>query len=414
MLGLDDFFSKRALEGYKPSAIREILKYSSDPSIISFGGGYPDPQYFPKEHFTEAMDYVLSSLTDKALQYGSTEGVKELREWLVKFEEEEEKVKLELDEIIITIGSQQGFDLLCKVLLDPGDTIIVEEPSYIGALTAFYGFQVNPVSVPMDESGIILEELENICQNLWKKNIKPKLIYVIPNFQNPAGVTLSLERRAKVLEIASKYNMLVVEDNPYGDLIYEGNKIVPIKSMDAEGRVVYLRTFSKILFPGLRLGWFMGNKSLVRKVVIAKQSSDLCTTSLGQYATYEYCRRGYLKPHIEYMATRYARKRNTMIQAIEEYFPPEVKFTRPSGGYFVWLTLPEYINADEMFWKAIEAKVAYVIGSAFHVQGRGKNTIRLSFSQIGEPLIIEGIKRLAKVITQEMEIFDKTSSAPNY
>ncbi|MBT9164176.1 MAG: 2-aminoadipate transaminase [candidate division WS2 bacterium] len=410
MLDLDSFFSKRAVEGFKPSAIREILKYGSDPSIISFGGGYPDPQYFPKEYFTEAMDYVLCSLTDKALQYGSTEGVKELREWLINFEEEEEKVKLELDEIIITIGSQQGFDLLCKVLLDPGDTVLVEEPSYIGALTAFYGFQVNPVSVPMDESGIILEELENICQNLGKKNIKPKFIYVIPNFQNPAGVTLSLERRVRLLEIASKYNMLVVEDNPYGDLIYEGDKILPIKSMDTEGKVIYLRTFSKILFPGLRLGWFMGNKALVRKVVIAKQSSDLCTTSLGQYATYEYCRRGYLKPHVEYMATRYARKRNTMIKAIEKYFPPEVKYTRPSGGYFVWLTLPEYLNADEMFWKAIEAKVAYVIGSAFHVEGRGKNTIRLSFSQVGETAITEGIKRLAKVITQEIDIFNKISA----
>lgn len=407
MLGIDGFFSKRALDGYKPSAIRELMKYSSDPSIISFGGGYPDPQYFPKEHFTESMDYVLSSLTDKALQYGSTEGVKELREWLINFEEEE-KVRLELDEIIITIGSQQGFDLLCKVLLDPGDTVIVEEPSYIGALTAFYGFQINPVSVPMDESGIILEELEKTCQNLWKKNIKPKLIYVIPNFQNPAGVTLSLERRIKLLEIASRYNLLIVEDNPYGDLIYKGTKILPIKSLDTEDRVIYLRTFSKILFPGLRLGWLMGNKTLVRKVVIAKQSSDLCTTSLGQYATYEYCRRGYLKPHIEYMAAMYALKLNTMIKAIEEYFPPEVKYTRPNGGYFVWLTLPEYINADEMFWKAIESKVAYVVGSAFHVEGRGKNTIRLSFSQISESAIIEGIKRLGKVISQELEIYNKT------
>ncbi len=404
MLKVEEFFSERANKGLVSSAIRELMKYSSDPSIISLGGGYPDPRLFPTEKFKEAMDYALEAVPSKALQYGTTEGVKELREWLINYEKVEESINLDLEQMIITIGSQQSFDLLCKVLLDPGDTILVEEPSYVGALTAFKAFHINVVPVSMDSEGLILEALESKCEELIKINKKPKLVYVIPNFQNPAGVTMSLERRKRLLDIADRFNLLVVEDNPYGDLIFEGEKLPPVKYFDTESRVIYIRTFSKILFPGLRLGWFMGDKTLVRKVVIAKQSADLCTTSLGQYATYEYCRRGYLKPHVEYMAKEYTKKRNAMIDAIRTYFPPEIKYTYPHGGFFVWLTLPIDMSADDMFMRAIENKVAYVVGSAFHVEGRGKNTIRLSFSQVSEVEIKEAISRLGEVLYREIEL----------
>lgn len=411
MLKVEEFFSERAVTGLVPSAIRELIKYSSDPAIISLGGGFPDPRLFPTEKFNEAMDHVLRTVPNKALQYGTTEGVKELREWLINYEKEEEKINLDLEEVIITIGSQQSFDLFCKVLLDPKDIVLVEEPSYVGALTAFKAFHIDVVPIPMDDDGMIMEALESKCQELAKINKKAKLIYVIPNFQNPAGVTMSLVRRKKILEIAQKYNLLIVEDNPYGDLIFEGEKLPPIKYFDTEGRVIYIRTFSKILFPGLRLGWFMGNKELVRKIVIAKQSSDLCTTSLGQFATYEYCRRGYLKPHVEYMAKEYAKKRDAMIEAIKLYFPPDIKYTYPHGGFFVWLTLPENMSANDMFMRAIDNKVAYVVGSAFHIDGRGKNTIRLSFSQVNEAEIKEAIRRLGEVLYKEIDLLPLKKAA---
>ena len=384
------------------SVIREILKLVQNPEVISLAGGMPDPATFPTEELNEVAKQILAKNSACALQYSSTEGLTELREFILSWLDEARE-KAGLDNIMITSGSQQGLDLVSKVLLNPGDTLIVELPSYLAALNAFRSYGGEMVGIPMDDEGMQIDILEETLTKLKNDGKKVKFIYTISNFQNPAGVTMSLARRKKILEVAKKFEVLILEDNPYDKLRFEGEPIPSIYSLDNEGYVISLGTFSKILCPGLRLAWILGNKEIIEKLVIMKQATDLCTTVLNQLIAYEYCHQNDIDKNIESNVEIYRRKRNAMLEALDKYFPVEATWTKPQGGFFVVATLPEYIDTGEMFKEAIEENVAYVPGAPFFADGKGQNTMRLSFCFPSVEDIDEGIKRLGKVIKKRIK-----------
>ena len=396
----EQLFSKLAKQN-KASSIREILKIIQSSDVISLAGGMPDPITFPVEEIKEICTEILTRDSARALQYSSTEGLLKLREFLFQWLNMDGK-KYTKDNIIITSGSQQGLDLVSKALLDPGDIVIVELPSYLAALNVFRSYGAEMVGIPMDTEGMQMESLEDTLEKITSKGKKVKFVYTISNFQNPAGVTMSLPRRKKILEIAQKYDFFILEDNPYDKLRFEGEPIPSIFSFDYEGRVINLGTFSKILCPGLRLAWVSGNEEIIEKIAILKQATDLCTTMLNQLIASEYCDQGYIDKNIESNISIYKDKRDIMLQSLEKYFPEETSWTKPNGGFFVFVTLPEYIDTDEMFSDAIKEKVAYVSGSSFYADGNGKNTMRLSFCYPSKEDIEEGIKRLAKVISKQI------------
>jgi len=396
----EQLFSKLAKQS-KASSIREILKIIQSSDVISLAGGMPDPITFPVEEIKEICTEILTRDSARALQYSSTEGLLKLREFLFKWLNMDGK-KYTKDNIIITSGSQQGLDLVSKALLDPGDIVIVELPSYLAALNVFRSYGAEMIGIPMDTEGMQMESLEDTLEKITSKGKKVKFVYTISNFQNPAGVTMSLPRRKKILEIAQKYDFFILEDNPYDKLRFEGEPIPSIFSFDYEGRVINLGTFSKILCPGLRLAWVSGNEEIIEKIAILKQATDLCTTMLNQLIASEYCDQGYIDKNIELNISIYKDKRDIMLQSLEKYFPEETSWTKPNGGFFVFVTLPEYIDTDEMFSDAIKEKVAYVSGSSFYADGKGKNTMRLSFCYPSKEDIEEGIKRLGKVISKQI------------
>ncbi len=397
----EEFYSVLASR-MKASAIREILKIIQRSNVISLAGGMPDPATFPTEELNEAAKQIFAKDSARALQYSSTEGLQELREFILNWLAEDNK-KAGLDNIMITSGSQQGLDLMSKVLLDPGDIVIVELPSYLAALNAFRSYGGEMVGIPMDDKGMRMDILEETLNQLRTEGKKVKFIYTISNFQNPAGVTMSLPRRKRILEIARKFEVFILEDNPYEKLRFEGEPLPSIYSLDNEGYVVSLGTFSKILCPGLRLAWILGDKEIIEKLVIMKQATDLCTTILNQLIAYEYCRQNDIDKNIESNIQIYRKKRDVMLESLDKYFPAEASWTKPEGGFFVFVTLPEYINTDEMFLKAIEEKVAYVSGAPFFANGKGQNTIRLSFCYPKEKDIEEGIKKLGQVIKKKIK-----------
>jgi 2-aminoadipate transaminase len=394
-------FSERSLT-MKASAIRELLKLVDSPDIISLAGGMPDPTLFPKETIAEISKEVFANHGGKALQYGATEGIPSLRETLVNEGLSEGIKGLKKENLIVTTASQQGLDLIAKIFINPGDTVIVEAPSYVGGLQAFNAFQANFVTVPLDDEGIQTDILEKKLKDLKNKNVNVKFIYLIPNFQNPAGVTLSLERRKKVLEISHKYDVSIIEDDPYGEIRFEGEKLPPLVAMDNIGNVIALRTFSKILAPGLRLGWIIAEEEVIQKLVLAKQASDLCSPSATQYIADTFIRQGHMNNYLDLVRKTYREKKDVMLSALEKYFPEETSWTKPEGGMFVWVTVPEYINTDELFKESIKEKVAYVIGSAFYPHGEDKHHIRLNFTLPTKEQIEEGVKRLGKLIEEKI------------
>jgi 2-aminoadipate transaminase len=400
-INTEEFYSILASK-MEASAIREILKLVQNPEVISLAGGMPDPATFPTEELNEVVKQILAKNSACALQYSSTEGLTELREFILNWLAEA-KEKAGLDNIMITSGSQQGLDLVSKVLLNPGDTLIVELPSYLAALNAFRSYGGEMVGIPMDDEGMQIDILEETLTKLKNDGKKVKFIYTISNFQNPAGVTMFLARRKKILEVAKKFEVLILEDNPYDKLRFEGEPIPSIYSLDNEGYVISLGTFSKILCPGLRLAWILGNKEIIEKLVIMKQATDLCTTVLNQLIAYEYCHQNDIDKNIESNVEIYRRKRNAMLEALDKYFPVEATWTKPQGGFFVFATLPEYIDTGEMFKEAIEENVAYVPGAPFFADGKGQNTMRLSFCFPSVEDIDEGIKRLGKVIKKRIK-----------
>lgn len=397
----EEFYSVLASR-MKASSIREILKIIQSSNVISLAGGMPDPATFPTEEINEVAKQILTKNSARALQYSSTEGLTELREFILNWLAEDNK-KAGLDNIMITSGSQQGLDLVSKVLLDPVDIVIVELPSYLAALNAFRSYGGEMVGIPMDDEGMQMDSLEEMLAQLKNEGKKVKFIYTISNFQNPAGVTMSLPRRRRILEIARKFEVIILEDNPYDKLRFEGEPIPSIYCLDNEDYVISLGTFSKILCPGLRLAWILGNKEIIEKLVIMKQATDLCTTILNQLIAYEYCSNYDIYKNIKSNIEIYRKKRDVMLEALEKYFPPEATWTKPEGGFFVFATLPEYIDTDEMFPEAIEEKVAYVSGASFFANGEGKNTMRLSFCYPSEEDIEEGVKRLGQVIKKKIK-----------
>jgi 2-aminoadipate transaminase len=388
------------------SAIRELLKLTQIPGLISFAGGLPAPDVFPLEEFKAACDVVLSEVGAQALQYGTTEGYLPLREMIARHSCRY-GIKVGAENIQITSGSQQALDLLGKLLINPGDRILVEEPTYLGALQAWNAYEPDYVTVPIDEFGMQLGPLEEALRT------GPKFIYVLPNFQNPTGVTLSLERRKKLIELADHYGVPIVEDDPYGQLRYEGEHLPPVLVLDDlfqkngdvnyRGNVIYLSTFSKTLAPGIRLAWIVAPAEVIIKIVQGKQGADLHTSTFNQMVAYEVAKGGFLDQHVRKIRKVYGERRNVMLEAMEKYFPKGVNWTRPMGGMFLWATLPEGINTVEMFEKAVALKVAYVPGISFFAKGGGENTMRLNFSNANPEMIEEGIHRLGKVIREAIE-----------
>ena len=386
------------LGGMSSSIIRELLKLTQQPDIISFAGGLPAPEVFPIESVQKACDYVLRTAGKQALQYSTTEGYLPLREVIAEWSSRY-GIHVEPDNILITSGSQQGLDLIGRLFLNRGDYIVVESPTYLGALQAWNAYGAQYISVPIDDEGMQIDRLEEALK------FGPKFVYVLPNFQNPSGVTLSAERRRELVRLADQYGVPIVEDDPYGKLRYEGDHIPPVLVMDNRlgaasetryhGNVIYLGTFSKILAPGLRLAWIIAPKEVIRKLVQAKQGADLHTATFNQYVAYEMARSGAIDEHIKVIRATYKERRDAMLAAMEEFFPEEVRWTRPAGGI-----APEGVNTTELFQKAIEKKVAYVPGSAFHPDGGGQNTMRINYSFSDPDTIREGIRRLGLVLKE--------------
>nr|WP_207753537.1 PLP-dependent aminotransferase family protein [Sporosalibacterium faouarense] len=383
------------MDRIKASEIREILKLTENPEVISFAGGLPAPELFPVEKIKQASIEVLDELGTKALQYSTTEGYLPLREKIVK-RMDKFGIEADAENILITSGSQQGLDLTGKVFLDPGDVVLCESPSYLGALGAFKQYQPTFVEVPTDDSGMIMKDLEEII----KTTDRIKVIYVVPDFQNPSGRTWTVERRKKLIEIANKYNLPIVEDNPYGELRFEGEIPPSVKSFDTEGRVVFLGTFSKTFCPGFRLGWTFADKAVINKYILVKQGVDLQTSTISQMQLNRFLEKYDLDEHIKKIIDVYRRRRNLMLKTMEEEFPAGVDFTKPEGGLFTWVTLPEHINARELAKLAIEKKVAFVPGGSFFPNGGNENTMRINYSNMDEERIVVGIKRLAETIKE--------------
>jgi 2-aminoadipate transaminase len=398
--GLLSMTSKRLVR----SEIRELLKLTRVPGVISFAGGLPFGGLFPIEEMKDIANTVLEREGETALQYGPTEGDERLIEFLAAWMKETEGVDVEKENILIVSGSQQALDLIGKIFIDPGDPIIIGLPSYLGAIQAFRSIRANMVGTRLDKQGMNVDTVADILRTYTAKGQKIKFIYVVPDFQNPSGVTLSRERRERLLALCYEHEVVLVEDSPYRDLRFEGEPIPMVRTLDKNGYAFSLHTFSKLLFPGTRLGWIVADKAIMEKLVMIKQPTDLCTSPLNQSLVYEFCRRGLLKSHLPKIIDLYRKKRDVMINALEKYMPEGagVDWTRPQGGLFLWLTLPNGMDAGELLPKAIEKKVAYVVGSAFHFDRSGQNTMRLNFSYPSEEQIEEGIKRLADLIKQEL------------
>ncbi|MFO7897010.1 MAG: PLP-dependent aminotransferase family protein [Candidatus Cloacimonadales bacterium] len=390
------------VKGMKKSAIRELLKLTSDPEIISFAGGLPDPSTFPVEELKEVVAEVLQEDAAKALQYGSTEGDTKLRELIV----ENYRAKgfdITIDNVMITTASQQALDLLSKLFIDRGDKVIVGLPSYLGGLGAFNAYGAEAVGVEFDEHGMIADKLESTLAEMKANGEKPKFIYIIPDFQNPAGITMPEERRKKVIEIAKAYDVLIVEDSPYKELRFEGEEQKSLYALDNTGQVITLGTFSKIFVPGFRIGWVIAHPEITDKFITAKQSTDLCTSPFVQKISAKYIEKGYYEKNLKKTIQLYKEKKEGMMSAFEKYMPKGVSWTKPEGGLFLFVTLPEYMDAEKLFLKAIKEKVAFVIGNVFYCNGGGKNTMRINFSYMDKDSNTEGVKRLAKVIESEMK-----------
>ena len=389
-------YAKR-MDNIKASEIRELLKLTQRPEVISFAGGLPAPELFPVEELKKVTAKVLEENGTAALQYGPTEGYGPLREQIAK-RMEKVHVNITPDDILVTSGSQQGLDFAAKIFINPGDIIICESPSYLGAINAFKAYEPKFVEIDTDDEGMIMEDLEEALKN----NDNVRFIYVIPDFQNPSGKTWSVERRKKLVELANKYNVAILEDNPYGELRFEGEILPAVKHYDTEGRVIFLGTFSKIFCPGLRLGWVVADGEVLNKFVMVKQGADLQSSTISQMEVAKFLETYDIEEHIEKIKVVYKKRRDLMMKTMEEEFPEEVTFTYPEGGLFTWVVLPEHMNAREIAVKALEENVAFVPGGSFFPNGGHENTFRMNYSNMDEERIVEGVKRLGKVLKEMM------------
>nr|WP_288224052.1 PLP-dependent aminotransferase family protein [uncultured Megasphaera sp.] len=386
--------------GLKASEIREILKLTTQPEIISFAGGLPAPEFFPIEELKKVDAEILEKEGMQAVQYGTTEGYLSLREKIAEHMKTAFGVDCSAEELMITSGSQQGLSLLSQIFLDPDDVVLVESPTYLGAINAFTLQHPRFIEVPTDEQGIIPEALEKILQEHGKA---VRLMYVIPEFQNPTGITWTEERRKAFMKVVGAYDFPIIEDDPYGELRYDGEKMKALKSLDTKGQLIFLGSFSKIFMPGLRLAWMAASPEILDKAVKLKQAVDLQSSSFAQRQAYYYMKRYDINEHVRNLVQVYGKRRTLMCETMKQYFPQGVTFTYPEGGLFTWVTLPEEMDATALMPKVLAEKVAYVPGGPFYPHGGHRNHFRLNYSNMPEDRIVEGVKRLAAVLTEEMK-----------
>jgi 2-aminoadipate transaminase len=404
------------------SAIRDLMAITERPEVISLAGGLPDTSTFPAELLAKLMSQVAAESAAKALQYGPTEGMADVLRCITEVMAEEGTM-VDPDDIIVTTGGQQVIDLVCKTLLDPGDVVVAEAPTYPGAVPSFSAYEADVVQIETDADGLPIDRLEQVLDRLEAEGRRPKFVYCIPNFQNPGGVTMSLTRRRRLVEVARERELLVLEDNPYGLLRYEGEPLPTLYSLDASsaGRggasdlVIYLGTFSKILSPGLRLGWAVAPRPVLEKLSVGKQGTDLCSSSVSQMFVVAYFRElgpaGW-RDYVQSLRELYGRRRDTMLDALAEHFPPEARWTHPQGGLFIWATLPDYIDTTDLLARALETQnVAFVPGRAAYLDGRGGSAMRLNFSGVDEERIREGVRGIGNVVAEQVGMYGTLTGA---
>lgn len=380
------------------SQIRRYFALTERPEVVSFAGGFPGNDFFPCEEIAETLALLARKESRLSLQYGPTEGSYDLRCYLSK------KMRMNgmdcgIANIMITDGSQQGLDLLGRILINPGDPVLVEEPSYVGGTGAIKSYGGIPVGIAMDKDGPLPAVMERTIENLLDSGLKPKIFYTVPNFQNPTGITTSLERRLEILDLASRYDLIIIEDNPYGDLCYEGRVPQHYSSLDSTNCTVYLGSYSKVLIPGIRIGWMVGAELLIEKVALAKQTANLCSSSLGQQLAFHLSNNGCLDRHIAQIKDQYRKKRDIMVESMQHYFPADIIYNQPRGGFFIWVDFPSnYPPSRKLLNLSLEENVAFIDGEAFCSNGGGSHSARFSFSQPDEGSIAGGIKTLGQLL----------------
>src|SRR2546423_4091391 len=386
------------------SAMRDLMAITARPEVISLAGGLPDTSTFPPDTFAAVAQRIAAESCAKALQYGPTEGLPETKDCIAEVMGAED-MHADPEDVIVTTGGQQVIDLVSKTLIDPGDVVIAEGPTYPGAVPTFSSYQADVVQIDMDADGMRVDLLEEELARLDREGRTPKFIYTVPNFQNPAGVTLSLPRRKRLVEVAHERELLVLEDNPYGLLRYEGDPLPTLRSLDGGAFVIYLGTFSKILSPGIRIGWAVAPGPVLQKMNLGKQESDLCSSSLSQMFVTQYFAEGRWQDYVLSLRDVYRRRRDTMLDALAEHFPAEATWTHPQGGLFVWATLPDYIDTTDLLARALQSNVAFVPGRAAYLDGRGGSSMRLNFSGVDEHAIREGVRRIGEVVREQVDLF---------
>jgi 2-aminoadipate transaminase len=394
----------RRTQGMRSSAMRDLMAITARPEVISLAGGLPDTSTFPAEDLAALMARVAADESARALQYGPTEGMDELKQCIVRVMAEE-GMDVVADELLVTTGGQQVIDLVCKTLVDPGDVIVAEGPTYPGAVPTFGAYEADVVQIEMDANGMRIDLLEETLERLERDGRSPKFIYTVPTFQNPAGVTMALDRRRRLVRIAAEREILVLEDNPYGLLRYEGEPLPPLYALDRGEYVIYLGTFSKILSPGLRLGWTAAPRPVLEKLNLAKQGVDLCSSTFGQHFVIEYFAQRDWRDLLGALRELYRRRRDTMLSALAEHLPGEAEWTRPTGGLFIWATLPSYIDTTDLLARALREHVAFVPGRAAFLDGRGGSSMRLNFSGVAEDDLREGVARIGAVVSEQLRLY---------
>ena len=398
-------FAKRT-QVMRSSAMRDLMAITARPEVISLAGGLPDTSTFPPQSFAAQMTRIAQESSAEALQYGPTEGFSETRECIAEVMAAE-GMAVDPEDLIVTTGGQQAIDLICKTLIDPGNVVICEAPTYPGAVPVFSSYEAEVIQIAMDADGMDTELLAGTLERLATEGRRPKFIYTVPSFHHPAGVTLSEQRRRHLVELARDYELLVVEDNPYGLLRFDGDPHPTLHSLDGGDYVLYLGTFSKILSPGIRIGWVVAPPPVLEKIGLGKQAADLCTSTLTQYFVREYFSEGRWREYVESLIGIYRARRDVMLEALERHFPEQAEWTRPEGGLFLWATLPDYIDTTDLLAKALRENVAFVPGRAAYVdEQRGADSMRLNFSGSSEEEIREGIKRVGNVVSEQVSLYE--------
>jgi 2-aminoadipate transaminase len=394
----------RRTRGMTSSAMRDMMAVTARPEVISLATGLPDTTTFPAEDFAALMSRVAVDSSAAALQYGPTDGLEDVRRCIQQVMAAE-GTAVETDDLMVTTGGQQVIDLVCRAFLDPGDVVVAEAPTYPGAVPCFTSYQADVVQVEMDQDGMRIDVLRETLDRLRAEGRRPKFIYTIPNFQNPGGVTLSLERRRELVRIAAEQEIVVLEDNPYGLLRYEGDPLPTLLSLDGGRYVVYAGTFSKILSAGLRIGWAAAPRPILEKLNLGKQAADLCSSPLNQYFVAAYFAHRDWRAYLSTLRAVYRRRRDIMLAALEEFLPREATWTRPHGGLFIWARLPDYIDTSDLLARALSEHVAFVPGRAAYLDGRGGSEMRLNFSGVSDADIREGVRRIGKVVSEQVALY---------